>query len=49
MRQLNMVDRGIDRNARLLMDQQWLERREAVEILPKDDSGESGDNEKKNV
>ncbi|HEV2418595.1 MAG TPA: hypothetical protein VGX94_12385 [Terriglobia bacterium] len=49
MRQLYMIDRGIDRKVRLLMDQQWLGRREAVEILPKDDPGAAENSEKKNV
>ncbi|HEV2417570.1 MAG TPA: hypothetical protein VGX94_07185 [Terriglobia bacterium] len=44
-----MIDLGIDRRVRLLMDQQWFGRREAVEILPKGDSGETGDNKKENV
>ncbi|HEV2417988.1 MAG TPA: hypothetical protein VGX94_09295 [Terriglobia bacterium] len=44
-----MIDRSIGRKARLLMDQQWLGRREAVEILPKDDPGATENSEKKNV
>ena len=49
MRQLNMIDRSIDREVRLLMDQQWLGRREAVEILPQDDSEYTRKREKENV